>query len=106
VLLLDEPAAGLGDEGTREFEQVVRKIASWGVAVLLVEHDMGLVMGVSDRVVVMETGKRLAIGTPREIQQNPAVVAAYLGGQVADDDSDGAGGQAAASPLQKAKATS
>jgi sulfate-transporting ATPase len=79
VLLLDEPAAGLGDEETAEFEQVIRKIAGWGVAVLLVEHDMGLVMGVSDRVVVMETGKRLAIGTPAEIQANPQVIAAYLG---------------------------
>lgn len=81
VLLLDEPAAGLGDDETKDFDAVVRKIASWGVAVLLVEHDMGLVMAVSDRVVVMETGKRLAIGRPQEIQQNPAVIAAYLGGQ-------------------------
>lgn len=79
VLLLDEPAAGLGDEETAEFEHVIRRIAGWGVAVLLVEHDMKLVMGVSDQVVVMETGKLLAVGTPQEVRTNPTVVEAYLG---------------------------
>jgi sulfate-transporting ATPase len=80
VLLLDEPAAGLGEQEKKEFEGAVRQIARWGIAVLLVEHDMGLVMGVSDRVVVMDTGKRLAVGTPAEVQASPEVIAAYLGG--------------------------
>jgi ABC-type branched-subunit amino acid transport system ATPase component/branched-subunit amino acid ABC-type transport system permease component len=104
VLLLDEPAAGLGDDETKDFDAVIRKIASWGVAVLLVEHDMGLVMAVSDRVVVMETGKRLAIGRPEEIQQNPAVVAAYLGGQGAAPAS--ASANAAGYDMENAEVTS
>jgi ABC-type branched-subunit amino acid transport system ATPase component len=104
VLLLDEPAAGLGDDETKDFDAVVRKIASWGVAVLLVEHDMGLVMAVSDRVVVMETGKRLAIGRPEEIQQNSAVIAAYLGGQNAAPVSTSA--KVSGHDMESAKVTS
>jgi sulfate-transporting ATPase len=80
VLLLDEPAAGLGDLESRELAHLVRRLAvDWGIAVLLVEHDMNFVMSVCDRIVVLDFGRQIAEGTPEEIRNNPAVVAAYLG---------------------------
>ena len=80
VLLLDEPAAGLGDVETAELARLVRRLADdWGIAVLLVEHDMNFVMSVCDRIVVLDFGRQIAEGTPDEIRRNPAVVAAYLG---------------------------
>jgi ABC-type branched-subunit amino acid transport system ATPase component/ABC-type branched-subunit amino acid transport system permease subunit len=80
VLLLDEPAAGLSDNETAELGDLIRRLArDWGFAVLLVEHDVGLVLDVCDRVVVLADGRRLAEGSPDEIRRAPEVVAAYLG---------------------------
>ncbi|MDT2006138.1 branched-chain amino acid ABC transporter ATP-binding protein/permease [Rhodococcus opacus] len=83
VLLLDEPAAGLGEAATAELAILIRRLATkWGLGVLLVEHDMSFVMGVCDRVVVLEFGKKLAEGTPDEVIENPAVISAYLGDEL------------------------
>jgi sulfate-transporting ATPase len=97
VLLLDEPAAGLGDVETAELAHLVRRLADdWGIAVLLVEHDMNFVMSVCDTILVVDFGRPIAEGTPDAIRRNPAVVAAYLG--ESDDDTEvalepAAGGQ-------------
>ncbi|SFR72954.1 amino acid/amide ABC transporter ATP-binding protein 1, HAAT family [Marinobacter daqiaonensis] len=80
ILLLDEPAAGLNATETAELEELIRKVADEGVTVMLVEHDMKLVMGISDRLLVINYGRKLAEGTPEEIRNNPDVIAAYLGG--------------------------
>nr|WP_310321600.1 ATP-binding cassette domain-containing protein [Hydrogenophaga palleronii] len=82
ALLLDEPAAGLSHEDKTRLGALLRRIADAGVAVLLVEHDMALVMGISDHVVVLDAGQRLALGTPLEVQANEAVQKAYLGEQI------------------------
>jgi ABC-type branched-subunit amino acid transport system ATPase component/ABC-type branched-subunit amino acid transport system permease subunit len=79
VLLLDEPAAGLGRGDTERVAGLLRRIAEAGIAVVLVEHDMTLVMGVSDRVVVLDAGLRISEGTPAEVRNDPAVRKAYLG---------------------------
>jgi ABC-type branched-subunit amino acid transport system ATPase component len=84
VLLLDEPSAGLDVHETQEFARTVRRIREdFGIPVLLIEHDMSLVMGISDYVYVIDFGNPLAEGTPSEVRANPAVVAAYLGQDVA-----------------------
>jgi branched-chain amino acid transport system ATP-binding protein len=79
LLLLDEPAAGLNATETREIDAVIQKVAASGVTVVLVEHDMKMVMGISDHILVLESGRKLAEGTPAEVRANPEVVAAYLG---------------------------
>jgi branched-chain amino acid transport system ATP-binding protein len=79
VLLLDEPAAGCNPVETRELEAVIRSIAKEGTTVVLVEHDMRLVMNVSDRVHVLASGRTLAEGTASEVRSNPHVIEAYLG---------------------------
>jgi branched-chain amino acid transport system ATP-binding protein len=79
VLLLDEPAAGCNAVETAEIDAVIQKIAAQGVAVVLVEHDMRLVMKVSHRIHVLDAGRTLASGTAAEVRANPAVIAAYLG---------------------------
>ena len=79
VLLLDEPAAGCNAIETEEIASLVRAIAADGVAVVLVEHDMKLVMSISDRILVLNQGRPLAAGTPEVVRQDPAVIAAYLG---------------------------
>ncbi len=79
VLLLDEPAAGLMRADKEQLGELLRTIAGYGIAVILVEHDMSLVMSVSDRVLVLDTGKPLAFGTPDEVRRLPEVIGAYLG---------------------------
>jgi branched-chain amino acid transport system ATP-binding protein len=79
MILLDEPAAGLNDTETHEIEALIRKIADSGVTVVLVEHDMKLVMNLSDHILVLDYGKKLAEGTAAEVRANPDVIAAYLG---------------------------
>ncbi len=80
LLLLDEPAAGLNQTETREIDALIQKMAASGVTVVLVEHDMKLVMGISDRILVLDYGKKLAEGTASEVRSNPDVIVAYLGG--------------------------
>ncbi|WP_300731083.1 ATP-binding cassette domain-containing protein [Pseudomonas sp.] len=80
LVLLDEPAAGLRYGEKQALAQLLEQLRREGLGVLLVEHDMEFVMALSDHIVVMEFGQRLASGTPLEIQENPAVLAAYLGG--------------------------
>jgi branched-chain amino acid transport system ATP-binding protein len=82
LLLMDEPAAGLNDTETLEMRKLIRRICDSGITVLLVEHNMGLVMQVSDRVLVLDYGSRLAEGTPVQIQNDRRVIEAYLGGEV------------------------
>ena len=80
MLLLDEPAAGMNPQETRELEALVRHLrASRDLSILLIEHDMGMVMSLSDRIYVMEYGSRIASGTPEEVRANPRVIQAYLG---------------------------
>jgi sulfate-transporting ATPase len=81
VLLLDEPAAGLGDHERTELRSVIRQLAErWGVAVLVIEHDVDLVMDVSDHVLALDFGRVIASGPPEAVRRDPAVIAAYLGG--------------------------
>ena len=80
VLLLDEPAAGLDEREAQEIAALVRRLAtSWGIAVLLVEHDMSFVMSVCDDITVIDFGRQIAHGTPEQVRADPAVIAAYLG---------------------------
>lgn len=84
VLLLDEPAAGCNAVETAEIDEIIRKIAANGIAVVLVEHDMRLVMKISHRIHVLETGRTLVEGTAQEVRTNPKVIAAYLGKHAED----------------------
>jgi branched-chain amino acid transport system ATP-binding protein len=79
ALLLDEPAAGTGGTDMRRLAQLLVDLRSRGTAIVVIEHHMDLIMSVADRIVVIDQGRRLAEGTPAEIQRNPAVLEAYLG---------------------------
>jgi len=79
IILMDEPAAGLNSRETIELAGLIKRIRQSGVTVILVEHDMDLVMDICDKVIVLNLGCTLAEGTPREIQENPSVISAYLG---------------------------
>lgn len=83
LLLLDEPAAGLNPQETQDLIAVISRIRDLGITILLIEHHMDLVMAISDHVIVLDYGEKIAEGTPKEIQNNPRVIAAYLG-----DDED------------------
>lgn len=80
LLMLDEPVAGMNREETEDIARFILDIQEqWGTTILLVEHDMGMVMDISDKVVVLNFGRQIAMGTPHEVQSNSAVIEAYLG---------------------------
>jgi ABC-type branched-subunit amino acid transport system ATPase component len=101
VLLLDEPAAGLSENEKQELSVLLRAIADQGVAVALVEHDMGMVMGISDHVVVLDAGTPIAAGEPETVRGDPEVIAAYLGSGNISARPRKAAWQAAEAPLLK-----
>jgi len=76
---MDEPAAGLNSRETLQLAELIRRIRELGITVVLVEHDMDLVMDICETIFVLNLGKKLTQGTPREVQENPVVISAYLG---------------------------
>jgi branched-chain amino acid transport system ATP-binding protein len=92
LLALDEPAAGMNASETESLKSLLKKIRDQGITVLLIEHDVKLIMGLCDRVAVLDYGKKIAEGAPEQIRKDPAVIAAYLGQETAGSSTQDGGG--------------